>query len=239
MKKILCTILSLVCAATAFSQSAREIITRMVEFVESHEAEGICLTQKDSTTVVNTSKNFFHEAQFYDDTLIIAGIDIHTTTERFYYLNGNYRRVTNTRVEVVDCSKSRMWIFNPDKNEIIYTIPDKPNPPTMWLYLQGIYDVRPKAYRFKLVSETDDTWTISAKRKTITRRYAPTKQMLYVVKKDTYEPLIVKVYDDYKVGKEEIHEVYEKTDIRFGVSQDELLFHIEDYPGAKIIDKTR
>ena len=235
MKKILCTLLSLVCAATAFSQSAREIITRMVEFVESHEAEGICLTQKDSTTVVNTSKNFFHEAQFYNDTLIIAGIDIHTTTERFYYLNGNYRRVTNTRVEVADCSKSRMWIFNPDKNEIIYTIPDKPNPPTMWLYLQGIYDVRPKAYRFKLVSETDDTWTISAKRKTITRQ----KQILYVVKKDTYEPLTVKVYDNYKVGKEKIHEVYEKTDIRFGVSQDELSFHIEDYPGAKIIDKTR
>lgn len=211
----------------------------MVEFVELHEAEGICLTQKDSITIVNTSKHYFHEAQFYDDTLIIAGIDIHTTTERFYYLRGNYRRVANKDIEVVDLSNSRMWIFNSDKNEITYTFPDKPNPPTMWLYLQGIYEIRPKAYRFKLISETDETWTISAKRKTITRRYAPTKQMLYVVKKDTYEPLIVKVYDNYKVGKEKIHEVYEKTDIRFGVSQDELSFHIEDYPGAKIIDKTR
>ena len=104
-------------------------------------------------------------------------------------------------------------------------------------FINGIYNVNPKAYRFKLESESDDVWIISATKKAITRHYAPTERMLYIVSKDDYRPINVKVYDIYSREKIKYYKVYEKKDIRFGVTDDELTFHIEDYPGVMHLDK--
>jgi hypothetical protein len=239
MKKILCTVLSLVCAATAFSQSAREIMKQMLQYVESHEAEGICLTQTDSITKVHTGRKVFRDVQVYDDTVVYSWIETSVSTEKFYYNGKKHRRESDYSTEFDNYENDREWLYFADINEVWYKYRDLPNPPTMWLYLSGIYDVNPKAYRFKLVSETDDTWVISAKQKIITRHYAPTERMLYIVSKDDYRPINVKVYENYSIGKIKYYKVYDKKDFRFGVTDDELTFHIEDYPGVTVLDKTR
>ena len=237
MKKILCTVLSLVCAATAFPQSAREIMKQMLQYVESHEADGICLTQTDSITKVYTGRNVFRDVQVYGDTVVISGMETSVSTDKFYYNGRKYRLESDNKTECVDFENDIMWLYFADKNEAWHTYRDLPNPPTSVYYLSGIYYVNPKSYRFKLVSETDDTWVITAKRKKLNRHYAPTERMLYIVSKDDYRPINVRVYENYSIGKIKYYKVYDKKDIRFGVTDDELTFHIEDYPGVMHLDK--
>lgn len=236
MKKILCTVLSLVCAATAFSQSAKEIMKQMLQYVESHKEEGICLTLTFSSTKAYTGRNVFHGMRIYKDEVYFSGVETSVSTEKFYYNGKKHRRESDAVTEFVDYENDRMWLYFADKNEAWHTYRDLPNPPTLVRFINGIYNVNPKAYRFKLESESDDVWIISATKKAITRHYAPTERMLYIVSKDDYRPINVKVYDIYSREKIKYYEVYEKKDIRFGVTDDELTFHIEDYPGVMHLD---
>ena len=44
MKKILCTVITLVCAMTAFAQSARQIVSKMNEYLKISNTQGMYCT---------------------------------------------------------------------------------------------------------------------------------------------------------------------------------------------------
>lgn len=84
-------------------------------------------------------------------------------------------------------------------------------------------------YSVKIQKETADAWYIACKKlKTNTNKDDP-KTMDLVVSKQTYLPLSLKA----KVSGVGIN----MHDISFGVSDDFVTFHPEDYPDAKVVDK--
>ncbi|MBO6079223.1 MAG: hypothetical protein J6P66_10820 [Bacteroidaceae bacterium] len=201
MKKIVCTVFSLVWAVTAFSQSAAEIVLKMQDYVGEHESEGIS----------------------FKENLI-----------SFYNAGNKYCVISDKSIWYTDFDNQRKWVYTADNKEIETSAATVEDANTIGNYYNGLDYIKP-AYRYKITAETDDAWVITGKKKLLTQYQDAAKKVEFTIKKDTYQPVSVAFYDVIDGEPSDIVEITRKTDIRFGVSEQEVTFNSGDYPDVTFI----
>lgn len=196
MKKITCFALSFVWASALFSQSAKEIVSRQMEYVNAHMEQGLSFTLTDAMSYVDRySESYFQEKK----NGVIVSSDHNVTVDE------KEADFQSTKVFVQD---GKVLIESPQEaglTEVRY-YPEK--------YLNGISNIKP-AYRYKITAETDSTWVIEGKKKLITRYLNAEQRVNLTVRKADYSPVSVILYDKADGEPFDITLITRKTDIRF------------------------
>lgn len=215
MKKILCTVITLVCAMTAFAQSARQIVSKMNEYLKISNTQGMYCTLYH---VIPRAEN--------------------PGSHNIYLLNNKYGQAAeNNRVI---CDGQTQWDYLPLENEIdIEKYQDSNITPEKVIVdeVVNIFD----NYRFRIADETADNWIIRCIRKNKKNGKPYLKELLLVIEKDTYYPLGVIQKTDFLVYSNEGDYMgklmYAISDFGFGVSEQQVSFDLTDYPGVAINDR--
>lgn len=196
MKKITCFALSFVWASALFSQSAKEIVSRQMEYVNAHMEQGLSFTLTDAMSYVDRySESYFQEKK----NGVIVSSDHNVTVDE------KEADFQSTKVFVRD---GKVLIESPQEaglTEVRY-YPEK--------YLNGISHIKP-AYRYKITAETDSTWVIDGKKKLITRYLNAEQRVNLTVRKADYSPVSVILYDKADGEPFDVTLITRKTDIRF------------------------
>lgn len=120
------------------------------------------------------------------------------------------------------------WTYTPEKNEVEITNNKADSSEEDTDDLDMFMDID-EGYDVSIKKETADAWHIHCvKRKSNKDEDAP-KKIEIVIAKGTFHPITLK-------AKSSIFSVVIR-DIKFGVSEKEVTFDANDYPGIKIIDK--
>ena len=207
MKKTISILFTLAFAAMAFAQTPEEIVSRMEEEMTRHEKDGIIMT--------------------VDVKVPIMG----TVSTKVYSLGDKDRvEAKMLGVSFITWSDSETeWEYNSKKNEVEITKIDADKhadesggDTEMFSGINDDYDISIK-------KETADAWHILCKKsKTNTDKDAP-KTMNLVVAKGTYYPI--------SLSAKMSGMTMTMRDISFGVSEQQVTFHPEDFPGVTIVDK--
>lgn len=208
MKRFVISFLPLVFLAfAAMAQSPQEILDRMEEEMDKHD-------EKDGVKMT------------VDVKVPILG----TMTTKVYSLGDKMRMEVKTMgVTMITWSDGvTEWTYTDKTNEVeIEKVKEGSGSGSegdmeMFENITDGYDVSIK-------KETAAAWHIQCKKsKSNTDKDAP-KSMEIVVEKTTYHPLSLTA--SISGAKMTMH------DISFGITEEQVTFNIDDYPGAKITDK--
>lgn len=235
MNKIVCIALSLVCSVTAFSQSAKQIVSQMQEYVKAHKSEGLSYTEEVGLQYVHSYKTTYSSEDKNGITLL-SNIETtkdmretNLTISKLAVLGEKSRSETVKQTVYIDMDTQKKWTVTVDNNEIKYDFVNTGDLHSfannyMWL------DYIVPAYRYKITEETDDTWTITGKRKLITKYLGTQKRIDLVVRKDDSQPVSVTLYQKIDGEPFDVIEITRKKDIHFGVTAQQVTFNPEDYP---------
>lgn len=235
MKKNVCIALSLVCSVTAFSQSAKQIVSQMQEYVKAHESEGLSYTEEVGLQYVHSYKTTYSSEDKNGITLL-SNIETtkdmretNLTISKLAVLGEKSRSETAKQTVYIDRDTQKKWTVTADNNEIKYDFVNTGDLHSfsynfMWL------DYIVPAYRYKIKEETDDTWTITGKRKLITKHLGAEKRVELVVRKDDCQPVSVTLYQKIDGEPFDVIEITRKNDFKFGVTEQLVTFNPEDYP---------
>ena len=225
MKKSFFTVLSLVCSMTVFAQTANEIVSQMEQYVNSHLQEGISFAIDKELVYVDSYSTATSQVEVKESKLSSGSIFIYDNKMRVDSDNGT---------EYIDLDINRKWFVSSGNNEVQFEITGQGDINRMDDYYSGLLFIRP-AYRFTIKDQTDDTWTIYGKRKLLTRYNDVVKEIVLTVRKDTYQPVSVALYDVMDGKPFDVTEITRKEDITFGVTQNQVTFNAADYTIATAI----
>lgn len=239
MKKIACIALSLVWGVAAFSQSAKQIVSQMQEYVNAHESEGVSFTEEVGLLYVHGYRTSYSSGE-KNGIAIISNVetakDMRETNlekSKVAVLDKKSRIESAKQTEFIDNDIYKKWTIMTDNKEINHDFVNTADLHSISYYFKGLDYIAP-AYRYKIAEETDDTWTITGKRKLITKYLGSEKRIELVVRKDTYQPVSVTFYNVIDGKPFDVTEITRKKDIQFGVTEQQVTFNPEDYPGFNI-----
>ncbi len=207
MKKLIAIISFIVMATAAMAQTAEEIVSRMDAEMSKHD-----------------------ESEGFAMTMDVKIIIIGTISSRSYVLGDKMRveanRDDNTFVTWSDGTTE--WTYDSDKNEIEITNAkprEKSETEGDTKLFKGITD----GYDIKIDKETATEWHIRCKRsKSNPDKDAP-KRMDLVISKGTYWPV--------SLSTSMAGASVTMREISFGVTEKQVTFDANQYPGATIVDK--
>ena len=208
MKKLIAIISFIALATAAMAQTAEEIITRMeAEMCKHDESVGVAMTM--------------------DMKIIFVG----TISSRNYVLGDKMRieAIDDDGKNSITWSDGKTeWVYDSDKKEIEITNAkpkEKSETNGDTKLFQGITD----GYEVKIDKETATEWHIRCKRsKSNPDKDAP-KRMDLVISKGTYWPV--------SLSTSMAGASVTMREISFGVTEKQVTFDANQYPGATIVDK--
>ena len=209
MRKILCTFLALVWASATFAQTGLEIVNRMNEMLASHESDG---------------------TRFYIDIKMpIVG----SISTKAMSLGDKARmdfEVSEIKV-ITYMDKTTQWMYTPGNNEvtIIGATAKSNNPAVDSAMDMGMFDDIADGYDISIKSENLVKWELACKRKRSNPDKDAPKNVTIEVRKETYQPL--------SLSTKMMGINITMRDFKFGVTEDQVTFNPDDYPGIKITDK--
>lgn len=239
MKKIACIALSLVWGVAAFSQSAKQIVSQMQEYVNAHESEGVSFTEEVGLLYVHGYRTSYSSGE-KNGIAIISNVE--TTKDmresnleksKVAILDKKSRTESSKQTEFIDLDIDKKWTIMADKNEINHDFVNIGDLHSFGYHFKGLDYIAP-AYRYKIIEETDDTWTITGKRKLITKYLGIEKRIELVVRKDTFQPVSMTFYNVIDGEPFDATEITRKKDMQFGVTEQQVTFNPEDYQGFNI-----
>ena len=124
MKKIACIALSLVWGVAAFSQSAKQIVSQMQEYVNAHESEGVSFTEEVGLLYVHGYRTSYFSGE-KNGIAIISNVE--TTKDmreanleksKVAILDKKSRTESSKQTEFIDLDIDKKWTIMADKNEI-------------------------------------------------------------------------------------------------------------------------
>lgn len=241
MKKFVCLALSLVCSVAAFSQSAKQIVSQMQEYVKAHESEGVSYTEQTGLLYVHSYKTTY-SSDSGNGVFPLSNVETTADTRETNLTNsklavlGRKSRTESAKETVYyDMNIDKKWTVMTEKKEINHDFVNTGDLHSfannyMWL------DYIVPAYRYKITEETDDSWTITGKRKLITKYLGTQKSIKLVVRKGTCQPVSVTLYQKIDGEPFDAIEITKKKDIHFGVTEQQVTFNPENYPGYEITE---
>lgn len=239
MKKIACIALSLVWGVAAFSQSAKQIVSQMQEYVNAHESDGVSFTEEVGLFYVHSYRTSYSSGE-KNGIAIISNVettkDMRETNlekNKVAILDKKSRTESSKQTEFIDLDIDKKWTIMADKNEINHDFVNIGDLNSFGYHFKGLDYIAP-AYRYKIIEETDDTWTITGKRKLITKYLGSEKRIELVVRKDTYQPVSMTFYYVIDGKPFDVTEIIRKKDIQFGVTEQQVTFNPLDYQGFNI-----
>ena len=166
MKKIFSVIAALIVAATAFSQTAEEIVSRMEKELDKHEKDGVHMITDVKMPVVGT------------------------LSTKTYTLGDKMRMDTKTMgVEVIVWMDNESeWTYNSKNNEVEI----KKAKPTSKAETEGDMDMfegLTDGYNVTIASETDKSWELLCKKSKANKEKDAPKKITIVVSKASFLPL--------------------------------------------------
>lgn len=212
---------------TVFAQTADEIVSQMEQFVNSHQQEGISFSIDKEMVYVDSYNTASRETDVKRSKLSSGSISLFENKMRVDSDNGT---------EFVNLDINRKWFVSSSNNEVMFDVTSQGDNSRMEEYGKGLLFIRP-AYRFSIKEETDDTWTVYGKRKAFTRFSDAEKEIVLTVRKDTYQPVSVTLYDDMDGKPFDVTEITTKENIKFGVTDNYVTFNAADYTIATAIYK--
>ena len=207
MKKLIAIISFIVMATAAMAQTAEEIVSRMDAEMSKHD-----------------------ESEGFAMTMDVKIIIIGTISSRSYVLGDKMRveanRDDNTFVTWSDGTTE--WTYDSDKNEIEITNA-KPREKSETEGDTKLFKGITEGYDIKIDKETATEWHIRCKRsKSNPDKDAP-KRMDLVISKGTYWPV--------SLSTSMAGASVTMREISFGVTEKQVTFDANQYPGATIVDK--
>ena len=212
---------------TVFSQTANEIVSQMEAYVNSHQQDGVSFAIDKELVYADSYNTGTSQVSVKKSKLSSGSIFIHDNKMRVDSDNGT---------EFINLDMNRKWFVSSNKNEVQFDFTNKGDGNRMNDYYSGIHFIRP-AYRFTIKDETDDTWTVYGRRKLFTRYNWVEKEIVLTIRKDTYQPVSVALYDAMEGKLYDVTEVTRKDDITFGVTENQVTFNAADYTIATAIYK--
>lgn len=210
MRKILCTVCTLVWAMSLFAQTGLEIVDRMNERINGRRSQGISLvvdvkipvvgTVVTKTAVLGEKRRIDMKVKDHDVITFNDG-----KTNWVYMAESNSVIITNDTItaKVASSSQGSMDV-------------------DMFGDLSGGYDITIK-------SENLVKWELLCKKKKSNDDDDTPKKITLEVRKESYDPIIMTT----KMMGINIT----MRDFKFGVTEDQVTFNPDNYPGIKITDK--
>jgi len=155
---------------------------------------------------------------------------IGTTPTTFYMLGEKCRMETKIlKTRLIEWSDGKTnWEYDGSKNEITITNEDPSTPSDAEENVEMFDGIR-DGYDVEIQKETPQEWYLRCKKSKDNSDEDSPKKMDLVVSKATYMPVSLKTTVSGITVT--IH------DMRLGVSEKDVTFRIEDFPGAKVVDK--
>ena len=206
MKKLLSIIFFIAMAAVAMAQTPQEIVSRMQAEMDKHDE----------------SEGF---AMTMDVKIIIVG----TISSRSYVLGDKMRIEANRDGKdfITWSDGTTDWTYDSEKNEIEITNAkprEKSETEGDTKLFKGITD----GYDVKIDKETETEWHIRCKRSRSNPDKDAPKRMDLVVAKGTYWPV--------SLSTSVTGATVTMRDISFGVTEKDVTFNPQDFPGVTIVD---
>ena len=221
MRKIVCIAFSLACALTsATAQNAKEIVTKMEETFGARQQEGVSFNSKWSVTIVNsrtTRLRINMLGQGSVETVQETAGDMDILTSSVSMLADKTCEVAPGKTTYDD--GQTVWAISADNNEVgVYNKATYGcQSPRYTDYLSNIN----KDYKVSILDETDDSWVILCKCRTLSRLLADGRDMELTVSKATFEPETLVIRDkDYYITL---------SDFNYGVTEDQVTYHPTQY----------
>lgn len=209
MRKILCTVCALVWAMSLFAQTGLEILNRMNERINSHESDGV--------------------GMYIDIKIPVLG----TVTTKTMHLGNNTRMEIEVSGEkiITFLEDTIQWVYIPGANEAsILGSSQKSNNPAADSGMDiGLFDDVADGYDISIKSENLVKWELACKKKRSNPDKDAPKNITIEVRKETYHPLS---FSSKMMGL-----TFTMRDFTFGVTEDQVTFNPDNYPGIKITDK--
>ena len=210
MKRFLCFASALVWALASFAQTGLEIVNRMNELINSHESDGISMFIDVKIPVLGSvSTKTLHAGDKTRMELEISGKKIITFVE-----------------------DTVQWVYIPENNEVLMTnVGDKTNSnPAADSGLDvGMFDDVAEGYDISIKNENLVKWELACKKKKSNPDKDAPKNITIEVRKETYHPLS---FSTKMMGMS-----FTMRDFVFGITEDDVTFIPDNYPGITIVDK--
>lgn len=212
MKRIITILAVLVWSIGAFAQTAQEIVSRMeatMQTPEQYEKNGLAMTMEMKMPIVGT-------------------ISSRALTKGDYMRVDVFKAGKTAAISWRDGKTD--WTYDLEKNTIEITnitpaTKDASKTDADIAMFEGVT----KGYDVSIKKETADAWYIRCKKNKDNTEKDDPKTMELVVEKGTYKPLSLS-------AKVSIVSVTIR-DLSYGVSDEQIIFHPENYPNATVIDK--
>ena len=206
MKKLLSIIFFVAMAAVAVAQTPEEIISRMEAEMGKHD-----------------------ESEGFVMTMDIKIIIVGTISSRSYVLGDKMRIEANRDGKdfITWSDGTTDWTYDSEKNEIEITNAkprEKSETEGDTKLFKGITD----GYDVKIDKETETEWHIRCKRSRSNPDKDAPKRMDLVVAKGTYWPV--------SLSTSVTGATVTMREISFGVTEKDVTFNPQDFPGVKIVD---
>ena len=209
MRKILCTFLALVWASATFAQTGLEILNRMNERINSHEPDGVVM--------------------YIDIKIPVLG----AVTTKTLHLGDNTRMEIEVSGEkiITFLEDTIQWVYIPAANEAsILGSSQKSNNPAADSGMNiGLFNDVADGYDVSIKSENLVKWELACKKKRSNPDKDAPKNITIEVRKETYHPLS---FSSKMMGL-----TFTMRDFTFGVTEDQVTFNPDNYPGITITDK--
>lgn len=208
MKKLFAVLAALVIALAAFAQTPEEILDKMEQVMDAHEAEGLIMTVNMKIPILGTmSTRGWTLGQKSKMVTTAMGVQIIIWTDESLGTTWTFDSKNNKiKIENLDLSKAK----------------DDGGDAEMFTGVADGYDVSIK-------KETDKEWHILAKKQKTNQDKDAPKTMEVVVEKGTYYPLSLSAKMDGVT--------ITMKDLVFGVTEADVTFNQANYPTATIEDK--
>ena len=165
MKRIISLIVSLLCSAAVFAQSAEEIISRMEKVMDQHENDGVYMIVDVKIPVVGK-----------------------LTTKTWMYGDKMRAEAKALGVELITWEDgTTQWVYNSKSNEIEIT--NVTNPASASDGDIDMFTGLAEGYDLSIKDETDKSWHILCKKSKDNKEKDDPKTIDITVAKGTYYPL--------------------------------------------------
>ena len=209
MRKILCTLIAFVWVTSALAQTGLEILNRMNERINSHDADGVSM--------------------FIDIKIPVLG----TVTTKTLHLGDKTRMEIDVSGEkiITFLEDTIQWVYIPSKNEAskLGSTQKSNNPAADSGMNIGLFNDVAEGYDISIKSENLVKWELACKKKRSHPDKDAPKNITIEVRKETYHPLS---FSSKIMGL-----TFTMRDFTFGVSEDQVVFNPDNFPGVRIVEQ--
>ena len=208
MKRILSSCLALVVmAAAAFAQTPEEIVAKMDKVTESHQNDGVYMIMEMKLPIIGS----------FPTKTWTLGRKVKTETNRDEI----------TLFTFTDLDANTMWMYDPSANEVEIRTIDGSAASSQTADVSMFSDVT-EGYDLSIKKEYADYWQLECKKS----KSNPDKDAPKYVYIEVYKNYFPKSLQATMSGVTIV-----LRDLDFNVTEDQVTFKVEDYPGVTITDK--